>query len=127
MLLGKLFPMTYGEEDPKTRYYGAPLVWWYYAQFPRPEGQAINYIVKPLDRATAEDGEPVATEGGYGLYIRDKALYQSHAETRLPVDTGATIYVTPRTVIYGRGTRTLDGRRVFDLVPPLKRMLGMKG
>ncbi len=127
VLLGKLFPMTYGEDDPKTRYYGAPLVWWYYSQFPRPEGQLINYIVKPLDRAAAEDGEPLATHGGYGLFIRDTALYQQHAETRLPVDTGAAIYVTPRTVIYGRGVRTLDGRRVFDLVPPIKRMLGMKG
>lgn len=127
VLLGKLFPMTYGEDDPKTRYYGAPLVWWYYSQFPRPEGQAINYIVKPLDRATPEDGAAVETQEGYGLFIRDKALYKTHAETRLPVDTGAAIYVTPRTVIYGRGTRTLDGRRVFDLVPPIKRLLGMKG
>ncbi len=127
VLLGKLFPMTYGEDDPKTRYYGAPLVWWYYAQFPRPEGQVVNYIVKPLDQATAADGAAFATEQGYGLYIRDPELYRQHAETRLPVDTGAAIYVTPRTVIYGRGTRTLDGRRVFDLVPPIKRILGMKG
>lgn len=127
VLLGSLFKMTYGEDDPKTRYYGAPLVWWYYSQFPRPEGQVINYIVKPLDRATAEDGAPVGTEEGYGLFIRDMALYKSHAETKLPVDTGAAIYITPRTVIYGHGVRTLDGRRVFDLVPPIKRLLGMKG
>lgn len=126
VLLGKLFEMTYGEDDPKTRYYGAPLVWWYYSQFPRPEGQVVNYVVKPLDRATAEDGAPFATEKGYGVFIRDEALYRRHAETKLPVDTGAAIYVTPRTVIYGRGTRTLDGRRVFDLVPPVKRLLGMK-
>lgn len=127
VLLGKLFPMTYGEDDPKTRYYGAPLVWWYYSQFPRPDGQAVNYIVKPLDAASPEDGAPVETHEGYGLFIRDMALYKDHAETRLPVDTGAAIYVTPRTVIYGRGTRTLDGRRVYDLVPPIKRLLGMKG
>lgn len=127
VLLGDLFKMTYGEDDPKTRYYGAPLVWWYYSQFPRPEGQVINYIVKPLDRAKPEDGTPVQTHEGYGLFIRDMALYQSHADTKLPVDTGAAIYVTPRTVIYGHGVRTLDGRRVFDLVPPIKRLLGMKG
>lgn len=126
VLLGKLFPMTYGEDDPKTRYYGAPLVWWYYSQFPRPEGQVVNYVVKPLDQATAADGAAVETEQGYGLYIRDPALYRQHAQTRLPVDTGAAIYVTPRTVIYGRGVRTRDGRRVFDLVPPIKRILGMK-
>lgn len=127
VLLGDLFKMTYGEDDPKTRYYGAPLVWWYYSQFPRPEGQVINYVVKPLDRATAEDGAPVETHAGYGLFIRDMALYQRHADTKLPVDTGAAIYITPRTVIYGHGVRTLDGRRVFDLVPPIKRLLGMKG
>ena len=127
VLLGQLFEMTYGEDDPKTRYFGAPLVWWYYAQFPRPEGQVVNYVVKPLDQATAADGEAIATEQGYGLYVRDRELYRRHAETRLPVDTGAAIYVTPRTVLYGHGVRTRDGRRVFDLVPPIKRMLGMKG
>lgn len=126
VLLGKLFEMTYGEDDPKTRYYGAPLVWWYYSQFPRPEGQAINYIVKPLDQATPEDSAPVETYEGYGLFIRDMALYRSHSETRLPVDTGAAIYNTPRTVIYGHGVKTRDGRRVFDLLPPIKRLLGMK-
>lgn len=126
VLLGKLFEMTYGEDDPKTRYYGAPLVWWYYSEFPRPEGQVINYIVKPLDTAKPEDGAPVETHEGYGLFIRDLALYKQHAETKLPVDTGAAIYNTPRTVIYGYGVKTPDGRRVFDLLPTVKGLLGMK-
>jgi hypothetical protein len=125
VLLGKIFAMSYGEDDPKMRFFGAPLVWWYYAQFPRPAGQVINYIVKPLSAAKPEDGEAVATEQGYGLFIRDPELHRQHAQTRLPVDTGAAIYVTPRTVLYGHGVRTLDGRRVFDLVPPIKRMLGL--
>ncbi|WP_347313530.1 hypothetical protein [Defluviimonas sp. SAOS-178_SWC] len=125
VLLGNLFKMTYGEDDPKERYYGAPLVWWYYSEFDKPEGQAINYVLKPLDQATGADGTLFDAKDGYGLYIRDMDLYQAHATTKLPVDTGAVIYITPRTVIYGHGAKRGD-RFVFDIVPPIKRMLGLK-
>ncbi len=124
VLLGKLFPMTYGEDDPKTRYYGAPLVWWFYSYEPRPEGVEPNYILQPLDGAAPEDGEPLATEQGYGLFVRDRALYADHGATRLPVDTGAAIYVTPRTVIYGAGDTPLDGRVVVNISKQIKRLLG---
>ncbi len=125
ILLGNLFKMTYGEDDPKERYYGAPLVWWYYSEFPKPEGQVVNYTLKPLDQATEADGTLFDEKDGYGLFIRDMELYKAHAGTKLPVDTGASIYITPRTVIYGHGAKTGE-RRVIDLVPMIKRVLGMK-
>ncbi|OYX45550.1 MAG: hypothetical protein B7Z02_00910 [Rhodobacterales bacterium 32-67-9] len=126
VLLGNLFKMTYGEDDPKERYYGAPLVWWYYSEFDKPEGQIVNYVLKPLDQATEVDGTLFDEKDGYGLYIRDMALYAAHAATKLPVDTGAAIYITPRTVIYGHGAKRGE-RFVFDIVPPIKRLLGMNG
>ncbi|MGB3179084.1 MAG: hypothetical protein WBA90_14530 [Albidovulum sp.] len=125
VLLGKLFPITYGEDDPKDHFYGAPLVWWYYSEFDKPEGQVINYILKPIDQATEADGTLFDSLDGYGLYIPDMALYQAHGATQLPVDTGASIYVTPRRVIYGHGAKTGE-RVVIDIVPPIKRLLGRK-
>ena len=125
VLLGNLFKMTYGEDDPKERYYGAPLVWWYYSEFDKPEGQVVNYVLKPLDQATEADGTLFDQKDGYGLFIHDMALYEAHGATKLPVDTGAAIYITPRTVIYGHGAKRGD-RFVFDIVPPIKRMLGIK-
>lgn len=126
ILLDKLFPNGYGEDDPKVRFYGAPLVWFYYSEFPKPEGQMINYAIKPLDTATPDDGTLFAEKDGYGVYIRDMALYDAHAHTRLPVDTGAAIYVTPRTTIFGRGVKAGAHRGVIDIVPPIKRMLGIR-
>ncbi|SPH18090.1 hypothetical protein DEA8626_01620 [Defluviimonas aquaemixtae] len=124
ILLGNLFKTTYGEDDPKERFFGAPLVWWYYSEFPKPEGQVINYVLKPLDEATELDGTLFDQKDGYGLFIRDMGLYEDHAGTKLPVDTGAAIYVTPRTVIFGHGAKRGE-RFVFDIVPPIKRLLGM--
>lgn len=126
VLLGNLFKMTYGEDDPKERYYGAPLVWWYYSEFDKPEGQVVNYVLKPLDQATGADGTLFGEKDGYGLFIRDMALYEAHAATKLPVDTGAAIYITPRDVIYGHGAKR-GARVVFDIVPPIKRLLGLAG
>lgn len=124
VLLGKLFPNGYGEDEPKQRFYGAPLVWFYYSEFPKPEGQAINYTIRPLADATPADGTLFAEQAGYGLYIRDMALYEAHTKTQLAVDTGAALYVTPRTTIFGHGVKMGAARGVVDLVPPLKRLMG---
>lgn len=126
ILLGKLFPITYGEDDPANRFYGAPLVWWFYSEFPKPEGQRINYVVKPLDRATPGDGEPFESFEGYGLYIRDRAVYEATLMNPPPVDTGAAIYETPRSVIYGSGRRLKGDRRVWDLIFIAKGILGVE-
>lgn len=126
VLLGRLFPNGYGEDDPKERFYGAPLVWFYYSEFPKPEGQVINYTIKPLASGTPADGTLVEEKDGYGLFVRDMALYEAHAHTRLPVDTGAAIYVTPRTTIFGHGVKMGADRGVIDLVPPIKRLIGME-
>ncbi|MFN6952140.1 MAG: hypothetical protein ACK4NE_06065 [Albidovulum sp.] len=125
ILLGRLFPNGYGENDPKERFYGAPLVWFYYSEFPKPDGQVVNYVIKPVDARTPEDGTLVDEEGEYGLFVRDMALYDAHAHTRLPVDTGAALYVTPRTTIFGHGVKMGTARGVIDLVPPIKRLIGM--
>ena len=77
-----------------------------------------------LDGAAPEDGEALATEQSYGLFVRDRALYADHGATRLPVDTGAAIYVTPRTVIYGAGDNPPDGRVVINISKQIKRLIG---
>lgn len=125
VLLGKLFPNGYGDDDPKQRFYGAPLAWFYYSEFPKPAGEAVNYTIRPLDGATAADGTLFAEEQGYGLFIRDMALYDAEAHTKLAVDTGAAIYVTPRSTIFGHGVKMGAARGVIDIVPPLKRLLGL--
>ncbi len=125
ILLGKLFPISYGEDDPKEQFYGAPLVWWFYSEFPKAEGQAINYVLKPLSEAEAEDGELFESFGEYGLFIRDRAAYEAILMNPPPVDTGAAIYETPRSVIYGSGRRLKGDRRVYDLVTIAKSLLGV--
>ena len=126
VLLGKLFPIKYGEDDPSTQFYGAPLVWWFYAEFPKPDGQVINYVLKPVDQATPEDGELFEEFRGYGLYIRDRAAYEATLNNPPPVDTGAAIYETPRSIIYGRGRRLKGDRLVYDIVPFAKWLLGVE-
>ena len=126
-LFGRLLPIGYGTTEPGERFYGAPLVWWYYSEFPKAEGQAINYIVKPLSEATGADGTLFDSYEGYGLYIRDMALFDQHRSQKLPYDTGAALLATPRDVMFGRGPKwpqTWSDRVVIDLVGIAKRILG---
>lgn len=125
VLLARLFPITYGEDDPAQRFYGAPLVWWFYSEFPKPEGQQINYVLKPLDRATPDDGDPIATHLGYGMFVLNRAEWRQTADNPPPVDTGAAIYETPRSIIYGHGRRLNGERRVHDLIHLARRTLGI--
>ena len=124
-LLGNLFPIGWTEEDAQKRFYGAPLVWWFYSEYPKPEGQPINYTIRPVDGASATDGRLFEEYLGYGLYIRDEALYQQHWNTTLPTNTGAQIFVTPRNMMFGRGTQWGD-RIVFDLVDLVRPILGIE-
>ena len=126
-LFGQLLPIGYGDTEPGERFYGAPLVWWFYSEFPKPEGQKINYVIKPLSDATPEDGTLFKDYDGYGLYIRDMALFDEQRALKLPYDTGAAILATPRDVIFGRGSKWpkhWSDRLVIDLVPMAKRLLG---
>ncbi|PPB81570.1 hypothetical protein LV82_00779 [Albidovulum inexpectatum] len=125
VLLAELFPITYGEDDPAQRFYGAPLVWWFYSEFPKPEGQQINYVLKPLERATPADGEPIATHLGYGMFVLNPKAWRQTAANPPPVDTGAAIYETPRSIIYGHGRRLSGDRRVHDLIHLARRILGI--
>lgn len=122
-LFGRLLPQGYEDDTPKQRFYGAPLVWWYYSEFPKPEGQIVNYVLKPLADARPEDGTLFDSYDGYGLYIRDPALFEAHRGTILPADTGAPVLMTRRSVIFGRGAKWGD-RIVIDLVPLARRILG---
>lgn len=126
-LFGQLLPIGYGETEPGERFFGAPLVWWYYSEFPKAPDQAINYVLKPVADATAADGTLFASYDGYGLYIRDMALFEAHKSQRLPIDTGAPILATPRPVIFGRGAHWPESwgdRLVIDLVAIAKKILG---
>lgn len=123
-LFGRLLPQGYEDDTPKERFYGAPLVWWYYSEFPKPEGQVVNYVLKPLAAARPEDGTLFDSYDGYGLFIRDQALFEAHRGTILPADTGAPILMTKRSVIFGRGAKWGD-RIVIDLVPLARRLLGL--
>lgn len=128
-LFGKLLPIGYSENEPRKRFFGAPLVWFYYSEFPKPEGQVINYRIKPLDAALPADGTLFASHEGYGLYIRDMALYEQHKSMKLPVDTGAHILHTNREIIFGVGANWPNfwgDRLVIDLVPIAKRLLGQE-
>ena len=123
VLLGKLFPIGYGNDEAKQRFFGAPLVWWYYSEFPKPAGQAINYRLKPLADATEADGALFAEHDGYGLFITDPALYDQHRTTQLPTDTGAAIFAIRRERMFP--TAPSDGGvRVFDLVAIARSLLG---
>ena len=102
-LFGRLLPIGYGMTEPGERFYGAPLVWWFYSEFPKADGQIINYTLKPLAEATQSDGTLFDSYNGYGLYIRDMALFESHRAQKLPYDTGASLLATPRDVMFGRG------------------------
>ena len=126
-LFGRLLPIGYGENEPGERFFGAPLVWWYYSEFPKAEGQAVNYMLKPLADATADDGTLFDSYDGYGLYIRDVALFEAHRSQRLPIDTGAPLLATPRPVLFGRGAHwpeSWSDRTVIDLVAIAKAVLG---
>ncbi|MFM2355227.1 MAG: hypothetical protein RLZZ528_963 [Pseudomonadota bacterium] len=124
VLLGQLFPIGYSDDDLKTAFFGAPLVWWYYSEAPKPEGQVINYRLKPLAEATPEDGTLFAQEDEYGLFIKDMALYEQHRTTILPANTGAPIFVVPRNQMFGGGA-TMKDRVVIDLVAVARKIVGM--
>lgn len=126
-LFGRLLPIGYGMTEPGERFYGAPLVWWFYSEFPKADGQIINYTLKPLAEATQSDGTLFDSYNGYGLYIRDMALFDKQRAQKLPYDTGASLLATPRDVMFGRGPQwpqAWSGRVVIDLVEIAKRMLG---
>ena len=126
-LFGQLLPIGYGDADPGERFFGAPLVWWYYSEFPKAPGQVINYVLKPLADATPSDGALFASHDGYGLYIRDMALFEQQRSQKLPIDTGAALLATPRPVIFGRGAHwpeSWSDRLVIDLVAIAKSILG---
>lgn len=126
-LFGRLLPIGYGETEPGDRFFGAPLVWWYYSEFPKAADQVINYVLKPLADATPADGTLFASHDGYGLYIRDMALFEVHKAQKLPFDTGAPLLATPRSVMFGRGARwpeSWNDRLVIDLVAIAKNILG---
>ena len=124
-LLGEAFPIGWTDEEARSRFFGSPLVWLYYADRPKPLGAAPTYVIKPLADATAEDGDAFAKDGGYGLFVRDPVQYQRHATMRLPTNTGAPAFVTPREEIFGRGARW-DRRVVIDLVAIARSVLGKK-
>ena len=128
-LFGQLLPIGYSEQEPHKRFFGAPLVWYYYSEFPKPGGQVINYLIKPLAGARPADGTLFASHDGYGLFIRDMALFEAHRTLQLPIDTGAHILHTNREVIFGIGAnwpKFWGDRLVIDLVPLAKRLLGQK-
>jgi hypothetical protein len=114
-LAGDLFPIGYTDEAARTTFFGGPLVWWYYSEFPKSEGQVTNYRVLPEALAAEAGGTVLGTYGGYALVVRDLALYERHRTTQLPVDTGAPIFVTGRDQIFGRGAQWGE-RIVIDLV-----------
>ncbi len=122
-LLGNLFPIGYTDQDARDHFYGAPLVWWFYSEFPKAEGQVINYRIKPVKDAAASDGRLFAEHDGYGLYIADPALYDAQRATRLPTDTGAPIFVVSRDQMFGKGAQTGD-RLVIDFVAVARGILG---
>lgn len=122
-LLGKLFPIGFKNADPKERFFGAPLVWWYYSEFPKPAGQKINYRVKPLADATPADGTLFEQFEGYGVYIADEALYAQNRGMIVPTDTGAQIFVVPRERMFGGGAQS-GPMRVFDLVQVARGLIG---
>ena len=126
-LFGQLLPIGYGQTEPGDRFFGAPLVWWYYSEYPKAPGQVINYVLKPLADATPADGTLFSSYDGYGLYIHDMALYEAQRSQKLPYDTGAAILATPREVIFGRGPhwpKIWSDRLVIDLVGLAKSVLG---
>lgn len=126
-LFGQLLPIGYGDTEPGERFFGAPLVWWFYSEFPKAPDQVINYVLKPVESATPADGTLFASHDGYGLYIRDMALFDAHKSQRLPIDTGAPILATPRPVLFGRGAHWPESwgdRLVIDLVAIAKKILG---
>jgi len=126
-LFGQLLPIGYGENEPGERFFGAPLVWWYYSEYPKVPDQVVNYVLKPLADATPTDGTLFASHDGYGLYIRDMALFEAHKAQKLPIDTGAPLLATPRPVIFGRGAHwpeSWNDRLVIDLVAIAKSILG---
>jgi hypothetical protein len=124
-LLGQMFPIGYRDTDAQERFYGAPLVWWFYSEFPKPDGQAVNYRIKPLADASPADGAKFAEFDGYGLYIADPAVYEAHRTTVLPTDTGARIFVVSRDQMFGKGAKTGD-RLVIDLVAVVRGIFGLK-
>jgi hypothetical protein len=123
-LLGQLFPIGYTDQAAKDRFYGAPLVWWFYSEFPKADGQAINYRIKPVIDAAPSDGTLLAEHDGYGLYIADQALYDAQRATRLPTDTGAAIFVVSRDQMFGKGAQSGD-RLVIDFVAVARGILGL--
>lgn len=122
-LLERLFPIGFDSQSAEERFYGAPLVWWYYSEFPKPDGQVINYRIKPLADARPEDGTLVAEHQIYGLFVRDLALYEQHRTTRLPTNTGAAIFVVSRDDMFGGGAQ-YGSRVVIDLVAVARSLLG---
>lgn len=127
-LFDVLLPIGYGERDAGERFFGAPLVWFYYSEFPKPEGQVINYVVKPIADATPEDGELFDSYDGYGLYIKDMALFEQQRNQKLPINTGSWALHTPREIMFGHGAKwppNWKERMIIDLVPIAKRLLGI--
>ena len=127
-LFDVLLPIGYGERDAGERFFGAPLVWFYYSEFPKPEGQVINYVVKPIADATPEDGQLFDSYDGYGLYIKDMALFEQQRSQKLPINTGSWALHTPREIMFGHGAKwppNWKERMIIDLVPIAKRLLGI--
>jgi len=125
VLLGRLFPIGWRESDAAERFFGAPLAWYFYSEFEKDPDQVVNYVIKPVEDATPEDGRLFDTHNGYGLYIRDEALYQEHYNTKLTQNSGAQIFVVSRDIIFGKGATCCD-RVVVDLVGIAKWALGME-
>jgi hypothetical protein len=128
-LFGKLLPIGYVHEEAGERFFGAPLAWWYYSEYPKAEGQVINYVIKPVADARPEDGQLFEAYDGYGLYIRDMALFDLHRTQKLPIDTGSSWLATHRSIMFGSGKKVpqkWNERLVIDLVPMIKYVLGME-
>ena len=127
-LFDVLLPIGYGERDAGERFFGAPLVWFYYSEFPKADGQVINYTIKPMTDATPEDGQLFDSYDGYGLYIKDMALFEQQRNQKLPINTGSWALHTPREIMFGRGAKwppNWKERMIIDLVPIAKRLLGI--
>lgn len=114
ILFGRLFPIGWDDSDARERFYGAPLVWYFYSLQPRTGDQVINYQLRPLE-TPPEGGRLFDSYDGYGLWIMDDALYEKQRTTVLPTDTGSPLFVVSRRDIFGRGVQN-GPRYVIDLV-----------
>ena len=90
--LAALIPIGYRLQYPDQPWGSDPASWIYYATREKPPGTTINYVVQPSSEPAPGGLNPVSTENGVSVYVRDQEIWRRHRERELPRVVQSPLY-----------------------------------